>query len=411
MRIAYLINQYPKVSHSFIRREIIGLETAGIQVERFAIRSCEEELVDEVDQAELEKTKIVLQAGIKGLFFGLLRTAITRPIPLLKSLGLAIGIGFGSDRGVLRHFVYLAEACVLLKWFSALNISQVHAHFGTNSTTVAMLCSVLGGPPFSFTVHGPEEFDKAQAIALPEKIKRAVFVVGISSFTRSQLYRWCGYEHWSKIHVVHCGVDEIFLNAPYQAIPDQSRLVCVGRLCEQKGQLLLLEAVRRLAAEGLAFKLTLVGDGPLRHEIECLIAQFELQDHIEITGWASGTEVQKQILNSRAMVLPSFAEGLPVVIMEALALGRPVISTYISGIPELVESGVNGWLIPAGSVAALTNVMRDVLQSSVETLEHRSKAGYERVAKHHNSLKEAREIATLFQTTPHASFVTDNIGS
>ncbi|MDJ0701718.1 MAG: glycosyltransferase [Leptolyngbyaceae cyanobacterium MO_188.B28] len=400
MKIAYLINQYPKVSHSFIRREILGLESSGIEVVRFSVRSCEDELVDEVDKAELEKTTIVLNAGVKGLFFASLRIAITRPIPLLKSLVLAIRIGFGSDRGVLRHIVYLAEACVLLRQFSTLGVSQVHAHFGTNSTTVAMLCAEMGGPPFSFTVHGPEEFDKPLAIALPEKIKRAVFVAGISSFTRSQLYRWCDHEHWAKIHVVHCGVDDIFLNAPYHPISDHPKLVCVGRLCEQKGQLLLIEAVRKLTDEGLALHLVLAGDGPLRRQIEGLIAQFGLHDQIEITGWLSGLEVQQQILNARAMVLPSFAEGLPVVIMEALALGRPVISTYVAGISELVEPGVNGWLTPAGSVEALTQAMRELLQSSVETLEEMGKAGRQQVTKRHDSLQEAKKLATLFRAKP-----------
>ncbi|MCA1994031.1 MAG: glycosyltransferase [Coleofasciculus sp. S288] len=398
MRVAYLVNQYPKVSHSFIRREISGLEACGVQVARFSIRSCESELVDEADKQELKKTRYVLKTGIASLLLSSLRTAITRPIRFLKSLWLTLKIGWRSDRGVLLHLAYLAEACVLLDWFSELEITQVHAHFGTNPTAVAMLCHVLGGPPYSFTVHGPEEFDKATVLALEEKIKWASFVVAISSFGKSQLYRWCDRRYWSKIHEVHCGVDKIFLNQPHTPVPQQRQLVCIGRLSEQKGHLLLIEAAGQLAAEGLPFKLVLVGDGPLRPQIEARIAQIGLQDCVEITGWASNTEVQQQILASRALVLPSFAEGLPVVIMEALALGRPVISTYVAGIPELVKPGICGWLVPPGSVEALVDAMRDALQLPIEKLEQMGLVGAELVARRHDAAVEAGKLAILFRS-------------
>lgn len=396
MTIAYLVNQYPKVSHSFIRREIAGVEACGIQVARFSIRSCGSELVDEVDKLELEKTQVVLGVGRIGLLFALLGVAITKPIPFLNALSLMFQVGWHSERGILRHLAYLAEACVLLRWFSDSGIKHVHAHFGTNSTTVAMLCHALGGPPYSFTVHGPEEFDKATVLALEEKIKRSAFVVAVSSFGKSQLYRWCDRAQWSKIYVIHCGVDEIFLTQAHIPMPNQPQLVCVGRLCEQKGHLLLVEAAGQLAAEGLQFKLILVGDGPLRSQIESLIGQLGLQDHVEITGWASNSEVQQQILASRAMVLPSFAEGLPVVVMEALALSRPVISTYVAGIPELVEPGICGWLVPPGSIEALTAAMRATLELPVEKLDQMGRVGAERVAKQHDAAVEASKLAALF---------------
>lgn len=397
MTIAYLVNHYPKVSHSFIRREIVGLETCGILVERFSIRSCESELVDEADKQEWEKTHYVLKRGVTSLLVSLLRTAITRPIRFLKALQLTFKIGWRSDRGILLNLAYLAEACTLLDWFSDMGITHVHAHFGINPTAVAMLCRVLGGPPYSFTVHGPEEFDKATVLALDEKIKWASFVVAISSFGKSQLYRWCDRQQWSKIYVVHCGVDKMFLNQPHTSVPDEPRFVCVGRLSEQKGHLVLIEAAGKLAAQGLHFKLVLVGDGPLRPQIEARIAQLGLQDKVEITGWASNAEVQQQILASRVLVLPSFAEGLPVVIMEALALGRPVISTYVAGIPELVEPGVCGWLVPPGSVEDLAEAMHTALQLPVATLEQMGSAGAERVAQRHDAAVEAKKLAGLLQ--------------
>lgn len=401
--IAYIINQYPKVSHSFIRREIAGIEAGGIGIARFSIRSCSTELVDEADKLELERTRVVLGIGMIGLLFGLLRIAATRLIRFQQALWLTLRLGWCSEQGILHHLAYLAEACVLLRWCSDLGIAHIHAHFGTNSTTVAMLCRAIGGPPYSFTVHGPEEFDKVKFLSLAEKVERAAFVVTVSSFGKSQLYRWCEQKQWSKIHVVHCGVDDGFLSQLPIAVAAEPRLVCVGRLCEQKGHLLLLDAVNQLVAEGLQFKLVLVGDGPLRVEIEALIARLGLQEHVEIIGWASNCEVRQHILASRAIVLPSFAEGLPVVIMEALALGRPVISTYVAGIPELVEPGICGWLVPPGSVEALTAAMRTVLQLPVEKLEQMGRAGAKRVAQRHNAAIEASKLAALFRSSVEQS--------
>ncbi|MGI8504412.1 MAG: glycosyltransferase [Hassallia sp.] len=408
MKIAYLVNQYPKASHSFIRREICAIEDCGLEVARFSIRKCETQLVDPEDKEEFQKTQIVLGVGILGLLFNLLSVAIARPIPWLKSLSLALRVGWASDRGVSYHIIYLAEACVLLGWFRKLGITHIHAHFGTNPTTVAMLCHALGGPPYSFTVHGPYEFDQPESLALREKINRAAFVVTISLFSKGQLYRWCDHQQWKKIHVIRCGVDNHFFHQLTTRISSQPNLVCVGRLCEEKGQLLLLQAVKQLAEENLPCNLTLVGDGSLRAEIESLIKDYNLEAQVKITGWASGAQVQKYMINSRALIQPSFAEGLPVVIMEALALSRPVISTYVAGIPELVKPGINGWLVPSGSVEALTAAMREVLQQPTEHLEEMGKAGAATVKAQHNVAEEASKLANLFRSTPENSQLAEN---
>jgi glycosyltransferase involved in cell wall biosynthesis len=402
MKVAYLVNQYPHVSHSFIRREVAALEALGLAVERFSVRPSPADLVDPADQAERQRTQILLDVGLLGLLGALARTALTRPIRWLRGLRWAVRLGRRSERGVLRHLVYLAEACVLLRRLWRCEAGHLHAHFGTNSAAVALLTRLLGGPPYSFTVHGPEEFDRPDSLSLTDKIEHAAFVVGVSSFGRSQLFRWCAAEHWPRVHVVRCGVDAAFLGGGPQPVPDTNRLVCVGRLAEQKGQLLLLEALGRLAAEGVAFEMMLAGDGPMRGLIEQRVKRLGLDGKVRITGWLSNDAVRQEVVSARALVLASFAEGLPVVLMEALALGRPVVTTYIAGIPELVEGGVNGWLVSAGSADALAGALREVLWAPRERLEQMGKAGAARVAALHDAGREAAKLAELFRAAAPA---------
>src|SRR5262245_57875009 len=216
--------------------------------------------------------------------------------------------------------------------------------------------------------HTSEELYNSLIIGLTEKIRRCAFVVAVSSYGRSQLYRLIERTHWPKVKVVHCGLEPAFYALPASPPPSARRLVCVGRLCEAKGQLLLVEAALRLAEAGEDFELVLAGDGEMRTELETLIAAANLNARIRITGWISGEAVRKELLAARALVLPSFAEGLPVVIMEAMALRRPVISTYVAGIPELVRPGEHGGLSPAGDVEALSHAMRTCREAPMDLI-------------------------------------------
>ncbi len=259
-----------------------------------------------------------------------------------------------------------------------------------------MYARTLGGPPFSLTVHGPEEFESPMGLA--EKVGAAEFVAGISSYGRSQLYLRCKAAEWSKVHVVRCGIEPSFHRTTAVKPPQSQRFVCVGRLCEAKGQLLLIEATARLRAKDIRMDLVLAGDGPLRAEIETAIGRQGLEDTVRITGWISSDSVRDEILAARALVLPTFAEGLPVVVMEAMALRRPVLSTYVAGIPELVRAGENGWLFPAGSLDELVTAMEDCLSRSDEEICRMGDAGYERVIERHSIDVEATKLATLFRS-------------
>lgn len=397
MRVGYLVNQYPKVSHSFIRREIAGIENCGIEVRRFSIRSCEGELIDPRDLRELKQTCILFTLPPFKLLAMFLWGLLRHPLSSLRTIATALKLGRRSDTGLLKHLIYFAEACVLYRWCHQQAIDHLHVHFGTNSTSVALLCKSLGGPNYSFTVHGPEEFDRAPGLYLDEKVNRASFVIAISSFGRSQLYRLCDYEQWSKIRLVRCGIDDLFLQRQPTPLPKSTHLVCVGRLCPQKGQLLLLDAIRQVRYRGFDLYLSFVGDGPLRAEVESRIAANGLEKVITITGWVDEDRVRREIENSRALVLPSLAEGLPVVIMESLGLGRPVISTYIAGIPELVKPGENGWLIPAGAVSELADSLIELLQASPEQLQAMGVAGRTAATTQHNIHTETRILADLFE--------------
>jgi glycosyltransferase involved in cell wall biosynthesis len=159
----------------------------------------------------------------------------------------------------------------------------------------------------------------------------------------------------------------------------------------------LLDAFKQLLDEGVKCNLVLAGDGPMRAEIESRIASYKLDNAVEITGWVSGDQVKTLLIKSRGMVLPSFAEGLPVVIMEALALRRPVISTYVAGIPELIQHGKNGWLVPPGDVTSLKTAIRSLLDSSASDMETMGQQGYDAVTSLHDINNETRILADLFK--------------
>jgi glycosyltransferase involved in cell wall biosynthesis len=393
MSIAYLINQYPLISHSFIRREIEALEAQGLSVLRISIRRQESELTEE-ENVELAKTHFVLEQPVITFIRSVFGSLLKGPLPFFQALLLGLKAGWRSDRGIFVHLIYFAEATLLAQWCRERGISHIHVHFGTNSATVAMLTSQLSGLPYSMTVHGPEEFDKPIAICLGEKIARSKFTVAVSSYGSSQLRRWVSHTHWPKIHIVHCGLDKSFYAGSINPIGG-ARFLCIGRLTEQKGHLLLLSAAKHLQDLKEDFEIVLLGDGPLRFVLEKQIAEYGLNKIVRITGWMPGSTIRKEIELSRALVLPSFAEGLPVAIMEAMALERPVISTHVAGIPELVVDGKTGWLVPAGDAMSLAGAMQDVLHMPDRQLQRMGKLGRERVLARHDIEQEASKLASL----------------
>ena len=394
MKIAYLVNQYPQVSHSFIRREILGLEAIGHVVSRFTLRASEGTLPDPGDRAEREQTRAVLGVGVFGLLHAAAWQCFANFRRFASVLTVSLREGRRSDRGLARHAVGFAEACVLARWLADGKVDHLHAHFGTNSAAVAMMAGLLTAIPYSFTVHGPEEFDRAPGLGLSEKARHASFVVAISDFGRGQLMRWTRAVDWPKLRVVRCGLDAAFLADPQTTPPDNTRVVCVGRLVEQKAQLVLVESAAILKRRGVPIEVRLVGDGPMRAEVEAAITAHDLQDSVTILGWRSALEVREEMRGARLVAQPSLAEGLPVAVMEALALGRPVVTTQIAGIPELVDAGC-GWIVPPGCAETLADALASGLSAPVDALREMGREGRDRVLSRHNIAAEVSKLNQL----------------
>jgi len=394
--LAYLTTAYPSISHTFIRREILGLEALGFSIRRLAIRAGTV-VVDAEDLREESLTLHLLSQPRSKLAIWALRGLWRAGLRSIGAFATATRLSRASERGPLRHVAYFVEALALLDHLVRMGVEHVHVHFGPNAAAVALLVKQLGGPRFSMPVHGPDEFDAAIGLSLRAKMRDAAFTIAISNYCAAQLQRWADPRDWPRIHVVHCTVGEEWFAAARPIADDADTFISVGRLSAQKGQLLLVEAFAAATRRGLRGRLVLVGDGELRAQIESRIEQMDMRDRITITGWCSGAEVRKHMLASRALVVSSFAEGLPVVIMESMALERPVISTQIMGIPELVRHGEHGWLTIAGDADALTAALLEADNTPVATLRDMGRRASERVRQRHSVSIESQKLSAVLE--------------
>ncbi|QDV34188.1 glycosyltransferase [Tautonia plasticadhaerens] len=395
MRVLFFLNRYPAPSHGCMRRDAESLRAAGIDVVPCTIRRHPGPLGDEADRSERGRTHALLDVGASGLASATAGAWCARPGRASGAAGLALRVGSRSSRGPARHLAYFAEACALARLAEREGVDHIHAHFG-NSTTIAMLCGAITGLPFSFTVHGPEEFDPADRPGLVEKCRRAAFVRAISEDAAGRL-RDLAPSAAGRIHVVRIMVDPATLVGPEVEPPTAPRLAWVGRMVPRKGLDTLLDALALLAAdpEPPEFELELIGDGPDRRRLERRAGALGLPGRIRFAGWGGPPDVRRAIRGARALVLPSEAEGLPNVLLEAMALGRPVVSTGVDGIPELVLDGVNGWLVPPGDPRALASAIREALLVPPARLGAMGAAGRLAVVERFGP-EQGRRLASLF---------------
>jgi colanic acid/amylovoran biosynthesis glycosyltransferase len=363
--IAYLVSRYPAVSHTFILREVLGLRELGLRVEVASInppdRSHEQMTAEE--RSEALRSYGIKEHGLWGALLALLWALGTRPLALLRTLVTALGFGRGFKR--LYALAYAIEAAMVVRWMRRRELQHLHVHFGNAAATVGMLVKMLGGAGLSMTIHGPDEFDDVPGQLLRQKVACADRIVCISQFARSQLMRLTPPSQWHKLQLCRLGVDlSQFGRHPHTSASGPMRLLCVGRLTPAKGQLLLIQACAELRRLDLDFHLTLVGDGPDLARLQEAVRRYGLQEQVRFTGPLNQFQVREELGHADAFVLPSLAEGIPVVLMEAMASGLPCVSSPVMGIPELLVHERSGLLAAPGDVMALTAQLQRLIEDA-----------------------------------------------
>lgn len=360
MRLAYVVSIYPAQSHTFIHREIESLRARGFEIDTYSIRKAGAgNILGEASQAEAARTRWLVPPNPLALLTAICWGLATRPLLLARVFFEAVAAPRTGLRDRALWVCYYGEAVLLAYWMVQRGTDHLHCHFGNSGSNTAYLASRLSGIPMSITFHGID-LDEPVRHRHAVKLAHALFAVCISKFGRSRLMYSTPPEHWDKIRIVHCGLTPPESTTPPPAAANH--LVCVARLSVEKGHLVLFKALASLKAKGLPFHCTLVGDGPMRSELETRVRDMGLDDCITFAGAQPPPQVADRFRQANVGLLASFGEGIPVVLMEAFSHARPVISTYVGGIPELVRDGVNGYLVPPGSAGDLAYAIERVLQ-------------------------------------------------
>jgi colanic acid/amylovoran biosynthesis glycosyltransferase len=364
MRIGYLASHYPAVAHTFILREVQALRRIGLEVETFSIhRAPPSQLLAPLDREEAARTYAALPVNPMELATAHVVACVKSPRRYFSTLAFALGRAAPGWRGRLWGLFYFGEAMLVWRAAAGRGVRHLHAVFADVASDVALLVTRFGGDGWSYSlaIHGPVEFYDIHLNHLAEKLDSARFAVAISDFGRSQLMAVTGDDRWADIHVIRCGIEPESFTPGEVPHPGVAHILCVGRLVHLKGQALLLDAVAELGRRGVQTRLTLVGDGPQRSALEAAARQLGITDRVTFTGSVGQDVIQSIYRSADVFCLPSMAEGLPVVLMEAMALQLPVVATRIMGIPELVEDGRTGLLVSPGRVDELVQALERVL--------------------------------------------------
>jgi colanic acid/amylovoran biosynthesis glycosyltransferase len=360
MKLGYLVSQYPAVSHTFVLREIRALRRQGIEVCVASIRPCDrpaaELSAEEADEAR--QTFSVLGAGYWHALAMQLRMLCRHPLGYARGLLYAWALTRGTPRLLASYTFYFLEAVVAAAYFERCGVRDIHTHF---SSTVLLILARILRVRYSLTAHGSGEFVDVVGFHLAEKVAGASFVATIAQYGMSQVLNASDPAHWHKVVLLPLGVDiESFRPrappTPRVALPQAARpfrLLSVGRLSAAKGYPILIEAVAELRARSRDVSLTVVGEGPLRPVLEELIVRRGLADCVRLAGACNHDRLIDYYVSSDAFVLSSFLEGLPVVLMEAMAMELPCVASWINGVPEIIEHEVDGLLVPPASAGAI----------------------------------------------------------
>jgi glycosyltransferase involved in cell wall biosynthesis len=387
-RLAYMTGEYARVTDTFIQREVAGLRALGHHVQTFSVRRPpKNENIGAETKAARESTIYLLPP--RGLAQAHLVQLLSSPRKYFSALALAWSNCPPGLRAMARQAAYFAEAAMLVRLMKRHSLLHLHNHFSDSSCSVAAMAAEMGGFTFSFTMHGPAEFYEPKRWWIDKKIQRALFVNCISHFCRSQAMLLAPMDCWSKLRIVHCGIDpNSFEMKKHEG--RGNRLLFIGRLAKAKGLPILLEAAARVADATL----DIAGDGPERKILEEKARMLNISNRVKFLGYQSQQQVRELLKHADVFVMSSFAEGLPVVLMEAMAAGVPVVSTCIAGIPELVSDGHSGFLVSPGDASAMGNVICRLLEDS--DLRNRFAAvGRERIEREFNIQTEMQWLATI----------------
>ncbi len=397
IRIAYLVSQYPAVNHTFILREIRGLRKLGYELLVASISDADRppEKMTADEREEAANTYFVKSTGVLKVAGDHLATFFARPAGYLRGLVCALSLGQFHPKRTLSALFYFAEAVIVGRWMEREGLSHFHTHF---SSTVGLIMRRIFPFTMSMTIHGPSEFDDPAGFRLSAKIKASSFVCAISNYGRSQLMKVSGYNEWSKIEVSPLGIDPaVFAPRPFREAPETFEVICVGRLAPVKAQHILVAAIDSLRKQGRRVRLRLVGDGPDRRSLEQDVIARGLSRDVIFEGWRNQDQVLALYEQADIFALASFAEGVPVVLMEAMAMEIPCVATRITGVPELIRDGVDGLLVAPSSVEEMAEAIAKLMDDP-ELRRRLGSAGRRRVMEKYDLARNTAQLANIIRS-------------
>jgi len=389
IKVAYLVSDFSAPSHTFVRREVAALRKLGLEILPFTIRG----------NAQARDAEPLLRRSPLTYLAALLAELFLHPSRFIGGWRLGFRHRVPGIRGLLWSSFHFIEAVLLARRLRQTGTAHLHNHFANSGATVGMIAAHIASLPWSLTLHGISETDHPAGMLLSEKLRRAVFVSCASYFMRAQAMRLVEPSCWEKMHIVRCGVDMSQMPPPKASFDGPPALICIGRLAPEKGYAGLFEALAALVAKGTDFRLTIVGDGPARHDLEACAARYGLSGHIRFKGALPEAETLALLSQAELLVLPSLMEGLPVVLIEALALGRPVVASRVAGIPELVDEEKSGLLFTPSDWADLAAKLAIMIERRAEWREM-GEVGRNRVEEVFRLDAAAEELSRLFCAAP-----------
>lgn len=399
VRLGYLVSRYPAVSHTFILREVLTLREHGIEVEVASINPPDRppERLTLEERAEAGRTLYVKSAGFAGGILANMRLFVRSPIRYLKGLAFALTLGRTDLSRLAMSFFYFVEAAVIAEWMRKRAVGHLHVHFATPAATVALILARTCPVNFSLTVHGPDEFYDVPGYHLAQKVKSASFVCAIGLYARSQLMKVSSVRDWDKIEVSPLGVDpEAFTPRPFRDVPEIFEVLCVGRLVAAKGQHVLLQAASEMVRQGHRVLFRFVGDGPDRNALESETTRLGLNGCVRFEGAVNQDKIRDFYRTADVFALASFAEGIPVVLMEAMAMEVPCITTWITGVPELIRNEVDGLLVAPSDVQALAHAIGRMIKDR-ELRKRLGEAGRQRIREKFDLSRNVARLAEIFR--------------